>query len=557
MYAACFASFQSVSTALEGYIQSSYELSSTDPKKAPTLYKTLKDEKSSTLASLLNALKEPLSKKEIKLNLAKVKSKRAREIYTSFYVYLWALHGYLNNEAGFNSKSLKQSAKSLDTKLKGYILSLKDESYDGFLLKTRALFLKDVLNRLQKDISRSNAYYLNSINFQQCLNWINQKIGSHFLNFGKVIICLLVVLSFYVIMKLLTKLSSLIIIKYFRLFKKNQTIHENHFQEAFLHKLQRPIQTFIMVYSLGLCAAIIYYPTSIDLSIFRLFNLCYIWVIVWFIINVLDSYGLMLVSKLAIKSGQKEIINLVIKILYSLISIIAFLISLRIFGFNISTIIASLGIGGLAVALASKDIISNFFASVMLLFDDSFEQGDWVRIGDVEGNIVETGLRKTSIRGFDNTLAFIPNSTIMGASIINYSRRKLGRKVSFSVGLTYDATPTQIKKLSKEILALLKSSPCVAQTKDKEGRAWSSKYRQSLVNLDDLEGYSSSIFVGLASFGESSINIDVSFYTKQVDGTGHRLDKENILLSIMDLVASNGLSMAFPTRSIYIEKMPK
>ncbi len=122
---------------------------------------------------------------------------------------------------------------------------------------------------------------------------------------------------------------------------------------------------------------------------------------------MLDGYGVVLVSKLAQKV-EKRSCNLIIKILYFVIIIIALLYILAQLGFNISAIIASLGIGGLAVALAAKDIIANFFASILLLFDNSFNQGDWVEVSGIEGTVVETGLRKTTIRTFDNCLVFLP-----------------------------------------------------------------------------------------------------------------------------------------------------
>lgn len=550
-YKLAFASFEGVSSALENYIQSSYELSSLDAKKDFILYKTLNDEKIASQKDLLAALKEPLLKKDIDAYLQRVKNQNAKRLYLDFYDYLYSFHLYLNKNPSIKQKQLNQRAKLLNEELKNFVLSSEDESYKGFLLKTRALFLKDILHRMQKDLLRADAYYLNSLNFQGVINWINEKIGMSYLNTGKLIICVLVLFIFYILRLLFVRISTLLVYKYLYYFKKSD---DKDFKELFLHKLQKPIEFFITLYSVGLCVAILYYPDSINEGIFRLFNLFYLWTIVWFIINLLNSYGLMLISKIAIKSGQKEIINLIIKMLFSLIIIIALLTSLRLFGFDISTIMASLGIGGLAVALASKDIISNFFASIMLLFDESFEQGDWVRIGNIEGNIVETGLRKTSIRGFDNSLSFIPNSTIMGSNIINFSRRKLGRRVSFLLGLTYSSKPDQIIELSKAIRLYLQNSPHVAQSNDKENKKASRRFRQNLINIDDLEGYSSKIYVGLNSFGDFSINIEVSFYTKKVDGVGHRMDKEQVLLAMLKLVSEHGLSLAFPTQSIYIEK---
>lgn len=110
-----------------------------------------------------------------------------------------------------------------------------------------------------------------------------------------------------------------------------------------------------------------------------------------------------------------------------------------------------MGIGGLAVALAAKDIIANFFASILLLFDNSFNQGDWVEVSDIEGTVVETGLRKTTIRTFDNCLVFLPNSTIMGANIKNWSKRRMGRHVRMYLGVGYDATPEKLEQCVKDL----------------------------------------------------------------------------------------------------------
>ena len=95
-----------------------------------------------------------------------------------------------------------------------------------------------------------------------------------------------------------------------------------------------------------------------------------------------------------------------------IVIIIASLFILKRLGFNISALLASLGIGGLAIALATKDIIANFFTSVMLLFDNSFSQGDFVNINGIEGEVLEIGLKKKTIRTLENSLFFIPKKTV-------------------------------------------------------------------------------------------------------------------------------------------------
>ncbi|MFX1702244.1 mechanosensitive ion channel family protein, partial [Campylobacter jejuni] len=101
-------------------------------------------------------------------------------------------------------------------------------------------------------------------------------------------------------------------------------------------------------------------------------------------------------------------------------------------------IIASLGIGGLAVALAAKDIIANFFASILLLFDNSFNQVYWVEVSGIEGTEVESGVRKSTIRPVYSCLVFLSHSTIKGANIKHWTRGRMARHVRMYWGVGYE-----------------------------------------------------------------------------------------------------------------------
>ncbi|WP_141090901.1 mechanosensitive ion channel family protein, partial [Campylobacter concisus] len=144
----------------------------------------------------------------------------------------------------------------------------------------------------------------------------------------------------------------------------------------------------------------------------NIFSIIYIVAFSWLVLTILNGYGIAIIDKIAQKSKRKEVINLALKVIYVIVLIITLLLILQKLGFDISALIASLGIGGLAVAFAAKDIIANFFASVMMLFDNSFSQGDWIVCGDIEGTVVEIGFRKTTVRSFDNALIFVPNSKL-------------------------------------------------------------------------------------------------------------------------------------------------
>lgn len=304
---------------------------------------------------------------------------------------------------------------------------------------------------------------------------------------------------------------------------------------------------------------IAYYPAPPSSYLSKLFSIIYTITWTWFILKILDGYGLIFLGKLAKKSGRKEVINLVIKVLYIIIILIAFLIVLRSIGFDVSTIIASLGIGGLAVALATKDIIANFFASVLLLVDNSFSQGDWIVVGDIEGTVVETGLRKTTIRTFDNALVFVPNSNIMNQNIKNWSRRKLGRQIKMYIGLEYSASKEQIQKCIDDIKNMLFNHPEIAKPNDDSAMNLGDTrvlHKANMVSVDDLAGYKSNLFVVLDKFDDSSINILIYCFSKTIIWGDFLQVKQDVMMKIIEILENNGVGFAFPSQSLYVEKIP-
>lgn len=404
---------------------------------------------------------------------------------------------------------------------------------------------------------RSNAnllesnYFFSIFRLQVWIDAINEFVNINFLNTGKIVVSALVLAVFFSLRKLISYLLYFFLVE---IVYRNK-FDPNAIKSMFIEKIKKPIGYLLAIYALSICVFIAFYPSPIPLKISNAFYIIEAIFITWTILVILNSYGVVFVSKFAERSGKREIVNLAVKILYFVIIVITGLFVLSQLGFNISTIIASLGIGGLAVALAAKDIIANFFASVLLLFDDSFNQGDWIKVAGIEGNVVETGLRKTSIRTFDNSLVFLPNSVVMAANIENLSKRRIGRRMKTCVGVTYDASTEQLEACVRDLREFVDTCPLIAHEDDgalKYGD-YTTKYRQNLVSIDDLEGYKKSSCVALSNLGESSIDIELDFYIKNVAGKDFKEARHQILLEIMKIVEKNGLSFAFPSRSIYLE----
>ena len=442
---------------------------------------------------------------------------------------------------------LKEFRESLDENL---IAEHKGE-FDA--LEAHKKTLEEILHYLRDnaELLTSN-YIISELNLKTAIDFINEKASftSKF-NVGKAAIIFVVFLFFVSFTTLLSKLTLWALMKFF-------VKHDSDRQTKgrIVEIIKRPMLLTLIAYAIDICISIAYYPAPMPIKFANFLTITFVVAVTWLVLSVLNGYGMVLINELTKKSGRKEVINLILKIIYFIIFVIALLIVLSKLGFNVSAIIASLGIGGLAVALATKDILANFFASVMLLFDNSFSQGDWIVCGDIEGTVVEIGLRKTTVRTFDNALIFVPNSKLASDPIRNWSRRKMGRRIRMLIGLEYSATTEQIKKCVDEIKQMLIDHPDIAKGDDM-GSKKASRYDRGIVSIDDLAGYKSNLFVVVDEFADSSINILVYCFSKTIVWGEFLTIKEDVMLKIMNIVEANGLGFAFPSQSLYVEEVKK
>jgi len=159
--------------------------------------------------------------------------------------------------------------------------------------------------------------------------------------------------------------------------------------------------------------------------------------------------------------AEKLLVPMARKFVRAVIWIVAVLVGATIiFDADVRGIIASLGIGGLVVALASKDSVENLFGSLTLLFDMPFAIGDWVKIDKTEGIVEELNLRSTRIRTFEDTVITLPNANLIRASVENYSARR-SRRQRLSVRVNYDSTPESVESFCQDVRAWLDEQPKV------------------------------------------------------------------------------------------------
>ncbi len=190
-------------------------------------------------------------------------------------------------------------------------------------------------------------------------------------------------------------------------------------------------------------------------------------------------------------------------------------------GYDVGAIIAGLGIGGLAFALAAKDTMANFFGGIMIFADKPFTVGDRIKVGGIDGSVVEIGIRSTRISTLEGRMVTVPNSMFTGDAVENVTKEP-HRKVVLNLGLTYDTTPEKIEEAIAILTALAEEKRPQIQ-----------------------EDFS----VGFNAFGDFALGIIFIYWiTKDEDILGVQTDMN---LEILKRLNGAGIEMAFPTQTVY------
>ncbi|NQZ02051.1 MAG: mechanosensitive ion channel family protein [Bdellovibrionales bacterium] len=253
--------------------------------------------------------------------------------------------------------------------------------------------------------------------------------------------------------------------------------------------------------------------------------------VVWGLYRLVDvvEIGLMRWAESTENELDDHLMPLIAKTVRVLTVVFGVLLVIQNLGFNVMSLLAGLGLGGLAFALAAKDTAANFFGSIMILIDQPFRIGDWIKTNSVEGTVEDIGFRSTRVRTFYNSLISVPNSALVTTNIDNLGLREYRRTVT-SLGITYDTPTEKIEAFLEGIKNILFAHPNVRKD------------------------YFHVVFEG---FGDSSLNIMVYFFLVVDDWSEELVVKQNVYLQIIDLAAELGVEFAYPTQTLHVETFPE
>jgi MscS family membrane protein len=205
---------------------------------------------------------------------------------------------------------------------------------------------------------------------------------------------------------------------------------------------------------------------------------------------------------------------------------------LEIWGIKIGPIIAGLGLIGVAVALGAQDLFKNLISGILIIAEKRFNIGDWIKVeGVVEGTVEAIGFRSTFVRRFDKAPVYVPNAKLSDNSLINFSSMS-HRRIYWRIGVEYRTTIEMLREIRDNIENYILGSDTFAHPPEV------------------------STFVRIDRFSDSSIDIMVYCFTKTIVWGEWLEIKEALAYKIKEIVETAGTGFAFPSQSLYVEKMP-
>ncbi len=290
-----------------------------------------------------------------------------------------------------------------------------------------------------------------------------------------------------------------------------------------LDMIEEPIVFAISVVGIWYGLGRLELPESVEGWIWNGIQFLIVLSVTWLIARLLNSLFSLLLAPLAEKSEtdlDDQLLPIVRKGTTFTVWSLGIIVALNNAGYDVAAVLAGLGIGGIALAMAAKDTVSNVFGGFTIFTDRPFKINDRIKVGGFDGSVSEIGIRSTRLRTLAGTLVTIPNSTFSDTAVENVSEEPC-RKVSLDLGLTYDTTPEAMEQAMELLREIASSHP----------------------NLEEK------VVIGFNQFGDFALNIMMIYYIKS--GADIVVTQTEINMEILRRFAARNLEFAFPTQTLY------
>jgi MscS family membrane protein len=299
------------------------------------------------------------------------------------------------------------------------------------------------------------------------------------------------------------------------------------YDDILLQVVHGPIKvvTFVIVLHFGL--RVFAWPTVVQDYLSKGLRVVVAWSVTYMVIKALDLFLLFWRQRTTTPEEpllDKQLLPLMRRVGKYFIILLALLVTAQNLGMEVTTLLAGLSIGGLAVGLAAQDTLANLFGAVALFMDRPCVVGDRIKVDGYDGVVEEIGLRSTRIRNLDGHLVTIPNKAMANASITNISKRPNIRTV-MTIGITYDTSTEKVKLAGDIIQEVFKSHPMTAD-----------------------------VWVSFNQFADYSLNFLVIHWWNSTVYKDYLAGMQEMNLMLKARFDAAGISFAFPTRTLYVKQ---
>lgn len=307
---------------------------------------------------------------------------------------------------------------------------------------------------------------------------------------------------------------------------------KNQVDNIIVNSLETPLKVGIVLIAFWTAFNRLEMSESFDNTLFKIYEILTVLNITWFVAHLING----LLNEYFIQKSERDsyyrhrfqrdthFISLIKKVFTFLIWLVGIVTALNNAGLDLKAILGTLGIGGIAIALAAQDTVKNVFGGFTILLDGTFRIGDKIQIGEFEGVVEDIGVRSTKIRSYDKRLITMPNYKIVEGAVVNISAAPQLRVVN-KLGIVYNTSPEKMEKA----LAILEN---IAQNNDSVSK--------------------SGISASFEGFGDSALNIRYVYF---VNDPSDKLEASSAInLEILKQFANEGIEFAYPTQTVYLEK---
>jgi len=327
------------------------------------------------------------------------------------------------------------------------------------------------------------------------------------------------VVIFFIAIGILKLFQTILIARLKKIFAKTKTELDDLIISA-IDAIYWPFYVFAALY---FAIQFIAVPQAIERWAFYIFLIVIVYYAIKFLAELIDFGAKMVIAK---KEGEQDvgIIKLISAVAKILLWLGAVVLILSNMGYNVTSLIAGLGIGGIAIALALQNILGDLFSSLAIYFDKPFKVGDFVVLGDQMGTVKKIGIKTTRIQTPQGEELVVANSELTKSQVRNFGVMERRRNLQ-QIGVTYDTPAEKLKRIPDMIKQIIE--------------------KQGNVDFDRVH---------FKSFGDSSLIFEVVYYVKTGDYKEFMDMQEKINLEIVEKFEDENIEIAFPTRTVYVKK---